>query len=212
VSLSYADRIRSAPGLPDAMLILAEGIDAILATLDMDAKAPDPWSDAHWGPFTHPGPPPDDEPELIVRDEAAISATREALAAATDPDDIRALTARLELLQDDGQPLDIAPQAGKRAVVTEDLVELPAVTPERKQARYEWALRRDLAGFLGIDEAPEAYAKGGPEWLYANRDAVMQMPIDWRCDLITDLELDSPAAAQEMARDILKVETEDPRD
>ncbi|MGZ6854087.1 MAG: hypothetical protein ACXVGC_08520, partial [Mycobacteriaceae bacterium] len=42
--MSFAERIRTASNPPAAMLVLAEGIDAILAHLDA-APARDPWAD-----------------------------------------------------------------------------------------------------------------------------------------------------------------------
>jgi hypothetical protein len=49
-----------------------------------------------------------------------------------------------------------------------------------------------------------AYAKGGPMWLYlGDRDAIMAMPPEYRHRMVQDIEQDSPAQAQEVARDLL---------
>jgi hypothetical protein len=58
---------------------------------------------------------------------------------------------------------------------------------------------------LTAEQAADAYAKGGPMWLYiGNRDAIFQMPEAWRSDMIDDIAVDSPAQAREVARDIFK--------
>ncbi len=43
---------------------------------------------------------------------------------------------------------------------------------------------------------------------HSDRNAVMQMPYEWRRDMVEDIVHDSPAVAQEVGRDILKATTE----
>lgn len=55
----------------------------------------------------------------------------------------------------------------------------------------------------------EAYAKGGPLWLYTgNRDVVMTYPLEIRAAMVADVEEDDPHTAQEMGRDVLKQPSE----
>lgn len=91
-------------------------------------------------------------------------------------------------------------------------VELPSVSLERYHARWSFAkstLKLDEALGDGEDWF-DAYATGGPMWLYlGNRDLVMSYPVETRRAMIEDVELDSPQDAADMARDILKVPTQD---
>lgn len=86
-------------------------------------------------------------------------------------------------------------------------VELPPVTPERMERRRQFERQSlKLGEYLGIDEDwTEAYAHGGPMWLYlGNRDLVMSLPDHVRRALVEDAIEDSTQDAEEMARDILK--------
>lgn len=57
----------------------------------------------------------------------------------------------------------------------------------------------------GDEDWTEAYAKGGPRWLYyGNRDLVMSYPEWTRQQMIMDIEEDSPEEAHEIGRDLLK--------
>lgn len=206
--MSVVDAVRAARNPQEAMLALAEGIDSVLALLDApSAPDPDPWG--YWGnpQMFVPGPdqkPPPDFSETIAAVEAE-------LAAATDGEDIRALEARLRLLKDDGRVVDVNAPAGTMATVEEtpDLatVTLPAPNAERRKTRTGQALTWELHNYLPLNEAEalHAYVKGGPLWLYGyDRDAVMQMPYAHRQAMVEDVLQDSPRAAHEMGRDILK--------
>lgn len=141
-----------------------------------------------------------------------IAAVEAHLERETDGEERLALEARLRLLKDDGRSVEIAPAAGAREQYDgpEDgggVVNIPPPAPERQASRIAWAKAYNLADFstLAPDEFYPAYGKGGPMWMYAgNRDGVMQMPFGLRQAMISDVMQDSDAAAQEMARDILK--------
>lgn len=198
------------------MLVLAEGIDAILAHLD--APASDPWAgwnvsnggpaDAPAGSVSNDNGPVTERP--VVDNTDAIAACKKALATA-DPGDARALEARLRLLQDDGQSLDIEAPLGLAAVseqIGDQIVTtLPTPDLERQDARVRFAIDNQLWEFSVLDniEFRDAFAKGGPLWLYhTGRDEVMAMPLEWRRWMVEEIALDSPRTAQEVGRDILK--------
>ncbi len=213
--MTYADKIRQATGIQDAMVMLAEGIDELLFKLPCKEQA---WGD--WQAQTTealPAPHAWDDPRLHVQAHedyiAQITSLQTRLLEATDPDEIRALEAKLRLLEEDGAtPEQVIPD-GKRLIVTsndkEIVVDIPAPDGPRMQARAalatDWKIGPMLTPALTIEEAADAYAKGGPMWLYLyDRDAVMSMPADWRREFVADVMKDSPAQAQELARDILK--------
>jgi hypothetical protein len=222
--MTYADRIRNAASPQEGMLALAEGIDAVLAKLDREVNDTSGWG--AWGAQTTaatPTPQPGAFVTEFEREMKATSknlereATRRNLAETTDPDERRALEAKLRLLEDEGQPVVAPVPEGRRVITTADdreiTVDIPPASPERQESRRSWAVGVDLGGQikpeLPNDEAAEAFAKGGPMWLYLyDRDAVMGMPLQWRRDFVRDVEQDSPAQAQELGRDILK--SEDP--
>lgn len=86
-------------------------------------------------------------------------------------------------------------------------VVVPAVSAEKMERRRLFARQAlSLEAHLGSGEDwTEAYAKGGPMWLYTgNRDLVMSYPESIRRALIEDVIEDSPQDAHEMGRDILK--------
>lgn len=93
-------------------------------------------------------------------------------------------------------------------VIDGDVIVKP-VSEERQDERRYFAHDSRLAEFYGpslsAQEFEDAYIKGGPRWLYyTNRDAVMQMPVSLRQQLVDDILLDSPSEADEIGRDILK--------
>jgi hypothetical protein len=155
--------------------------------------------------------------------DAAIADTREAILLSRDPDDRRALEAKLRMLQEDGGVTEAVDQ-GRRVEEAEftpgnlrptqaiqipghNEVELPVPTPEQVEARMRWAQRRKLHEFIPLSytQAVEAFAKGGPMWLYlGNRDAVMAMPFEYRQELVRMVAEDSVPQSQEVGRDILK--------
>lgn len=207
--MSYAERIARLSSPRDGMVALAEGIDAILAKLDNQPAQTDPWGD--WSTTTAEAPQPAQpafrRPALDV---VAIGHVQEALRVETDAENVQALQARLRMLQDPGRLPASEVADGTYVEADEDgIVDLPPPSPEKFSRRFHWALENKLGSqFLGLDEdtlAAEAYAKGGPMWLYlGNRAAVMQMPPEWRRGMVYDVQEDSPRQAQEFARDVLK--------
>lgn len=226
--MSVADKVRSAKGLPEALLAVAEGLDELLAM--PDAKS-NPWSANEWGGFPlaseiittpevkhrfdnllveHGLPPIQVQPaDPKPSNDEAIAAVKAAIAEETDGENLLALQARLRLLTDTGEtPFAVA--EGHRVTADEDgLVDLPPVDAVRREARFAWAKTVRLGDMLDppmdIIETATAYSKGGPLWLYLPaREVIMQMPEEWRRMMVEDVERDSPAQAQEMGRDILK--------
>lgn len=208
--MSVYDDVRTARSPQEAMLALAEGLDAVLDALTDQANA-----EGQWGTWATPD---EHVPQGVVAmagqslDNAKeIAAVEVAIAAATDPEDARALEARLRLLKDDGRALDINAPAGLMPTVEESAdsatLVIPAPSKAKKDRRLALAHEWKLHEFLPLTdfEAADAYAKGGPQWLYGyDRDAVMQMPYAYRQAMVEDVLEDSPRAAHEMARDILK--------
>lgn len=90
-------------------------------------------------------------------------------------------------------------------------INIRPVSEEKQAQRYTFAekvLQLPAQDQMQEIEDPcEVYAKGGPLWLYHGcRELVMQFPPHWRQAMVVDLEEEDPAAAYEMARDILKDE------
>jgi hypothetical protein len=199
-------RIRTAASPREAILMLAEAIDEINARPAVAAV--DPWDE-----WTDLASMVQDEAEANAR---AIAAVQEQLKAATG-EDAQALQAQLNILRDaagelvyDGKGASRPPvDDGRRTRIDGDTVDLVPVSQERKDARYEWAIKHALHDFtppLTEVGAAQAFAAGGPAWLYeGNRAAIMMMPYEWRVWLVEELTRDSVTEGQEMARDILKV-------
>lgn len=214
-------KVQQAPTPQQAMLAIAEALDRIEAKLDQQPAAePDTWGswgsslpsvelhsidpDAGYASVTYEDP---------SRNAQQIEAIKQLMAVTTDDEDLQALQAKLRLLQDEGGRIEnIDP--GVRVRSLDDgsnlTVDIPAASPERQAGRRFVATRDDFYSFLSTpgltkEEFVEAYAKGGPMWLYlGDRDAIMAMPPAWRQAMIQDIEQDAPLQAQEVARDILK--------
>ena len=209
--------VQQAHNQQQAMLVLADALDRIETALAVLAAQPagaaDPWSE--WA--ITPEEALTVGVDLTVRDVQAatnnqreIDDLNEALRLQDDPEERRALEAKLRLLQDTGTS-DTAPNEGLRVKSTtgegEITVDIPAASPERQHLRRSEAVARNYESFLEVpmEGFLDAYAKGGPMWLYlGDRDAIMAMPYEWRLEMVNDIEQDSPRQAQEVARDILK--------
>lgn len=155
--MTYADRVRGAKDVKEALAAIAEGIDEILAR-------PSPQDNfMEWGA----------EPE---------------------PETERAL----EIVEDDEDGV---------------LIDIKPVSQEKRQRRGTFARtvlqlhQQDAFNTWDDKEAAiEAYAVGGPLWLYhGNRELVMQYSPDVRRVMVQDIEEDDPVTAQEVALDLLKV-------
>lgn len=162
------------------------------------------------------------EARVVTEDELAElrQLAREQMSAATkggDEDEIRSAQAAYRLLNETGEPppeVDRGRTLNVKIDHNDVSIEIPVVDAERKDARREWArtckIWEIVEPKLNEDDAVAAYANGGPQWLYAyDRDNVLTMPFAWRQQMIHELDKDSTAEAQEMARDLLKADAED---
>lgn len=220
--------VRSARNPQEAMLHIAAALERIEAKLDQQPAAePDPWG--AWGSdsraaylepikqYVDPSAVVKAEQEAeiflqVQRNEHAIRAIEDRLEVEADAEERRALEAKLRLLKDDGAAI-VRREAGVRVQSLVDdstvTVDIPPASPERQEDRRRFARNGHLHSFLSqpvLNEAEfeDAYAKGGPMWLYlGDRDAIMAMPPEYRVLMVADIEEDSPAQAQEVARDLL---------
>lgn len=182
------------------MLVIAQALDDLLG-------APTPAPSDPWGTWT-----PVEAATVTPRpDDEAIASVKAALLTA-DGEEARALEAKLRLLTDEGAAVGASVPEGKRSRTTEHdgalTVEIPPATPERRRTRRAFALTIKLWDYLPRlthTEALDAFEAGGPLWLYAyDRDAIVAMPDDCKRALVEDINVDSPAQAQEVGRDLLR--------
>lgn len=80
------------------------------------------------------------------------------------------------------------------------------VSEEKQALRAEWATTAlENMTTLPLDEAVDAYSKGGPVWLHAfDREYVMGLPIHLRMAMVADLLEEDKDAAHMMSADLLK--------
>jgi hypothetical protein len=212
--MSTVERVQAARSPQEAMLALAEALDSITALVVGTPKAADAWG-GNWAngmhvDYTRAAAASRLEASAIDN-TATIAQLEQQIAEATDGEDRRALEAQLRLARDNGIAVPPAVPEGVRIDTDGELVNFPKPNGPRMQARadlaHEWPMHTFLAQGNELDSVAfsRAYQCGGPMWLYIyDRDAVMAMPDDWRRAFIEDIHLDSPAQAQEVARDILK--------
>jgi hypothetical protein len=94
----------------------------------------------------------------------------------------------------------------------ESTVTVPAVSEEVQELRRKFAestlnlqAALEAEGLDPTEDWVEAYAKGGPLWLYhGNRDFVVQLPYAVRHALVLEASADDPEEAIKMGRDLLK--------
>jgi hypothetical protein len=210
MQMTCVQEVKAARNPSEALLVLARYVDKLEARLNEQP------ADDGWGSW-------DDQATHVATHKAfTIEGLKEKLAATHDPEDRRALEAQLRLAEETGaSAADVVPEGQREQVTVSDseiLVELPAATPEVAHARRQWAETHDAHTFFKAFEKDkpgfvDAYVKGGPLWIYhSDRDAVMQMPFEWRRDLVADIGHHSPATAHEVGRDLLKATTEQQRD
>lgn len=215
--MTVEDKVRSAASPQEAMLALARGIDALITNANAQ---PDPWGQSSWtrsdpnGTLPEPTPTPGQAPSVVraVQDAEAIRLLEDALAIETDAEERLAMEARLRLLKETGGSMnerEVGDVYSSEGDEESDSVTVSLKTPsaEKYERRHNFAEAMKLEEMIPLpaDEAYDAYAKGGPLWLYlGNRPVVMSLPYEWRQRMVMDVEEDSPRAAQEMARDILK--------
>lgn len=192
--------VRRATNAAEAMAALAKGIDALLALTV--GRSDDAWFDGDW-PTSGP-----------VTARATLNEKLTAARRAGDGDEIRALAAQLALLADEGRiPVDPV-AAGTRAEIDykDGMIVLPPADTLRKQHRITWLAQHCEqllsfypGGLMTRDVLHDGYTKGGPLWLYyQDNRKLLEMPVEWRREFVDDIFQDSPAAAHEIARDILK--------
>lgn len=93
-----------------------------------------------------------------------------------------------------------------------DTVVIPVPTKDQLLVRTKFIEAEGLAHLraLPANEAESAYLKGGPIWLHAfDRDYVMSLPFEARAAMCQDIYMTDKVTAGEMARDILKLNSEE---
>lgn len=93
-----------------------------------------------------------------------------------------------------------------------DTVNIPVPTSNQVFVRRKFIEAEGLANLrsLPTHEAEAAYLKGGPIWLHAyDRDYVISLPFEARSAMCQDVYMTDPVTAGELARDILKLNSEE---
>jgi hypothetical protein len=101
--------------------------------------------------------------------------------------------------------------------ITGQAVDLPKPNAEAKLAWAEQAeqvMKHAPADFgLTLDEAMDAYRKGGPLWLAMyDHDYLMSLPFSWRQEMAESVILYAHDAGVDLANDILRANQEDSQD
>jgi hypothetical protein len=179
--MTVVDDMRAARNPQEAMLVIAEALDAIIVNMQAPQTPTNTWGT--WESDTPEFAPYPDVP--VTHMLAGAVDTRKPVVTVT---------------VDEGEDTDSVD------------VNIAPVSPKKQEARRRFAadvLQLEAELGAGVDWA-ETYAKGGPVWLYeGNRELVMQYPQHIRSELVRDLMEDDPQAADEMGRDILKLEGAD---
>lgn len=214
--MTTVEKIKNCRTVQDALIVLADEIDML-----RQAEPADPFAQTlQWEAGVadrverleiDPAYTPEQANADAIR-QARVIAVQEALSKTSDFEERRALEAELRLLTDSGGVIEPVRADGQRPVVNGNgeatIVDIPPASAQRQAERFAWAMNHKLHEFLNgftAEQAAEEFSKGGAWWLYlSNRDAVMAMPDRWRVELVDDIAIDSPAAAHETARDVLK--------
>lgn len=173
---NYATRVAEAKSPLMALLVVASALDDLRALVQDQQAAGQVWNE--WGEIPDPT---SDSPVAATRADQPRT-NYGALMEATAP----------------------TPEAANTEVELD--VPTPSLTKLIARARLETQAIR-IGDYLNdhSEDWNEAYARGGPVWLYTlNRELVMSLPEDARIAMIQDVEEDNPALAQEMGRDMLK--------
>ncbi|MGZ6584283.1 MAG: hypothetical protein ACXVHX_08090 [Solirubrobacteraceae bacterium] len=175
--MSYVDRVQRAGSPREAILGLAAALDELLGRIEKLEAGSGGWDS--WGdeePHYAPDPPTGESPAAL---EARIAAQHaEALQAMSNSDP---------------RVIELPPPSAEKMERRRML--------ERQQLKLAQALGPEGEGV----DWTEAYAKGGPWWLYAERrDLVMGYDDSVRRMMVADVEEDDPRVAYEMALDVLK--------
>lgn len=192
--MSTVEAVLKAKSPQEAMLAIAAALDRIE---QQEASAPSGWS-ADWGEPEAPKPSAVEFPDDL---DGVNPAIREHIE-----------DARRRLANETGASLehDLPKGEAVTADVTDEstVVELPVPTEEDKEYRRIFA--RDslqLEENFKQEGLVEAYAKGGPMWLYLSssegRDFILKLPREVRAAMIADIERFSPSDAYDFARDVM---------
>jgi hypothetical protein len=111
--------------------------------------------------------------------------------------------------QDQAKSNDRAVEVIENGDTTDIVLRTPSEEKMQRRREFE-AQHLRLSETLGdAEDWNEAYAKGGPMWLYiGNRELVMSYPEQVRSLMIEDVIEDSPKDAHEMGADLLKQPSE----
>lgn len=215
-----SERIRSASTPTDALLVIGEILDELAERSTQ--------SDGGWNAWGQIGPIADEQvsdsedqraewaPDPA--DEAALAQYQEELKGCADDLESKVLRAKIELTKDKLQPpTELHDNSGSATETHYDdegaaIVDLPKPTPEQIDFRGEIVSRlglRDQYGDEIGEQAEDSFVRGGPLLLYlSDREFVNGMADDVKRLLVSDVEVSSPREAHEMARDILKANTD----
>ena len=181
-------QVHAAEGPVQAMLAIAKALDRIEKALDAQ-----PASDG-WGEWSSPpGEKKEEEGDGIVYTGEVLNGFRQGIMPDRTPDPSLKLTTN----EDGEQVIDLPPptdaELEDRRAFAKDILNLDVA----------W---KDLPG----NDAIEAYAVGGPLWLYhADRELMMNFSPDAKAKMINEIEQTHPREAGDIARDINKIEESD---
>lgn len=208
--MTLRERVLCAPNVKEAIGLLADELERQHAEL-AKLKPSEAWT--AWDQVTE-----DKSSDTVDNDkvhlESALAKARQELSEATDPDDQRALAARVELFEDELKGGTIPPpDEGQRTeqIVSPEgdvIVEVPKVSVEKEHERMLFAeeqLRLAEAYPDHGDTLVASYAVAGPLLLYyTDRDFVISQPDRIKKLMIEDVMEIAPMEAIEFGRDILK--------
>lgn len=217
-----SEAILSQKSPADALNVLAawaDGVEARLQSLEA-ADSSDGW--ATWGKDDGDSEPASQEWSPDPADEAALAQYQEELQGCEDDLESKVLRAKIELTKDKLQPpVKLYDNTGYTSETHYDeegaaIVDLPVPTPEQVDFRAELISRMGLRDQYGEElgeVAEDSFVRGGPLLLYlSDRDYVNSLPDDLKRLLVQDVEASSPKEAHQMARDILKENTDESND
>ena len=211
--MSTFERVKVAHSPQDALLAIAQGIDALHSALTKPRLAfspptKDPWSGTFGSEWESGAVASIAEPDEPLR--ARIVKIREELES-SDGEERRALEAELRLAVEQlDPPVQSLPDRDQERPIlhyTEGgvMVDLPEADPETQDNRRAFAEKVLKLGQEFNEEIIDSYVKGGPLVLYyTDRDYVVGLPDDFKRAMIRDVMQFSPAEAHEMGRDLLK--------
>lgn len=216
-----SEAILGAASPTDALRLVAEYIDQLVedaASRRISGSGWDDWGKAIGEVERDPVGPWTPDPA----DEAALAQYQEDLHGCEDALEGKVLRAKIELTKDKlHPPTEMVDNTGYSTETHfndngEAIIDLPVPTPEQIDFRGEIVTRlglRDQYGEQLGEEAEDSFVRGGPLLLYlSDREFVNGMADDIKRLLVSDVEQSSPKEAQEMARDILKTNSDDSND